>query len=93
MLLIFHTFSALFVSSLTVYSTVIGRCSLKCCAFAVKYMCVFDLTYWRICPFPVKKGHLPRRAIFPLNQRWPAVAGTTVIDIASEAMSHLNTKV
>ena len=40
----FHTFSALFVSSLTVYSTVIDRCALKCCAFAVKYMCVFDLT-------------------------------------------------
>ena len=32
-----------------------------------------------ICPFPVTRGHLPRRAIFPLNERWPAVAGTTVV--------------
>ena len=27
---------------------------------------------------PATKGHLPRRATFALNQRWPALAGTTV---------------
>ena len=30
-------------------------------------------------PFPATRGHLPRRATFAPNRRWPLVAGTTVL--------------
>ena len=73
----FHTFSALFVSSLTVglYSIVIDRCATSCCACAVKYMlsdvCVwFDIMAHMSVPChegpPATKGHFSSE---------PAVAG------------------
>ena len=46
-----------------------------------------------ICLFPVTRGHLPRRATFPLNQRWPAVAGNTVLVHWKKGMpKHLSMK-
>ena len=41
--------------------------------------CIMFLTQCHEFPFPATRGHLPRGATFAPNQRWPLVAGTTVV--------------
>ena len=52
-------------------------CNVMCSMYVCMYVCMC-LTRCHEFLFPATKGHLPRRATFAPNRRWPLVAGTTV---------------